>query len=84
VLVRQWAEGEAWIALVGTRQQARGQGLARACLTASLRACAEQGYRTAALGVDSNNGQGAGALYSSLGFGVIRTFASYGKVIPPL
>jgi mycothiol synthase len=84
VLIRQWVEGEAWIALVGTRQQARGQGLAKACLIASLRACAEQGYRTAALGVDSNNGQGAGALYSSLGFGVIRTFASYGKVIQPL
>lgn len=83
VLVRQWVEGEAWIALVGTRQQARGRGLARACLTASLRACAEHGYRTAALGVDSNNGQGAGALYSSLGFQVIRTFASYGKVIQP-
>ena len=84
VLVRQWVEGEAWVTLVGTRQQARGQGLARACLTASLRACAGQGYRTAALGVDSANGQGAGALYSSLGFRVIRTFASYGKVIQPL
>jgi mycothiol synthase len=84
VLIRQWVEGEAWICLVGTRQQARGRGLARACLTASLRACAELGYRTAALGVDSDNGQGAGALYSSLGFGVIRTFASYGKVIQPL
>jgi mycothiol synthase len=84
VLVRQWADGEAWIDLVGTRQQARGRGLARACLAASLRACAAQGYRTAALGVDSNNGQGAGALYASAGFGVIRTFASYGKAIPPL
>jgi mycothiol synthase len=84
VLVRQWVEAEAWITLVGTRQQARGQGLARACLTASLRACAERGYRTAALGVDSDNGQGAGALYSSLGFRVIRAFASYGKVIQPL
>ena len=40
VLVRQWVETEAWITLVGTRQQARGRGLARACLTASLRACA--------------------------------------------
>jgi mycothiol synthase len=82
VLVRQWAEGEAWIDLVGTRQQARGRGVARACLTASLRACAEQGYRTAGLGVDSNNGQGAGALYSSVGFRVVRTFASYGRFIP--
>jgi mycothiol synthase len=83
VLVRQWAEGEAWIDLVGTRQQARGRGVARACLTATLRACAEQGYRTAALGVDSNNGQGAGALYSSVGFEVVRTFASYGRLIRP-
>ena len=82
VMVRQWAEGEAWIDLVGTRQQARGRGAGPGLPDAP--ACApapEQGYRTAALGVDSNNGQGAGALYSSLGFEVVRTFASYGRVI---
>lgn len=84
VIVRQWVPGEAWIDLVGTRQRARGQGLARACLAASLHAAAEQGYRTAALGVDSQNGQGAGALYSSLGFRLVRVQATFGKVVPAL
>ncbi|MGI8667537.1 MAG: GNAT family N-acetyltransferase [Jatrophihabitans sp.] len=81
-MARQWVPGEAWVDLVGTRQRARGRGLARACLSATLRAAAEHGYRTAGLGVDSQNGQGAGALYSSLGFEVVRVLASYGRVVP--
>ncbi|MDQ2838768.1 MAG: GNAT family N-acetyltransferase [Actinomycetota bacterium] len=84
VMIRQWVDGEAWIDVVGTRQRARGKGLARACLSASLRAAAEQGFRTAALGVDSENAQGAGALYSSLGFQVARVVASYSREVPPL
>jgi ribosomal protein S18 acetylase RimI-like enzyme len=80
VLVAQWVEGEAWVQLVGTRQQARGQGLARACLTASVRAMAEQGYTTACLGVDSENASGAGALYTSLGFELDKVIAQYGRV----
>jgi ribosomal protein S18 acetylase RimI-like enzyme len=80
VLARQWVDGELWVDLVGSRQSARGQGLARACLSASLRAAAEQGYRSAALSVDSENGQGAGRLYSSLGFEVVRVVAMYAKV----
>jgi GNAT superfamily N-acetyltransferase len=82
VLVCQWVAGEAWVHLVGTRQQARGAGLARACLTASVRAMAEQGFAVAGLGVDSENSSGAGALYTSLGFGLQRVLAHYGRVEP--
>jgi ribosomal protein S18 acetylase RimI-like enzyme len=82
VLVNQWVPGEAWVGLVGTRQRARGRGLARACLTASVRAMAEQGYAKAGLGVDSQNGSGAGALYVSLGFQLDRVIAHYGRVEP--
>jgi ribosomal protein S18 acetylase RimI-like enzyme len=82
VLVNQWVPGEAWVGLVGTRQQARGAGLARACLAASLRAMAEQGYAKACLGVDSQNASGAGALYASLGFGLDRVIAHYGRLAP--
>jgi mycothiol synthase len=81
---RQWVDGEIWVDLVGTRKHARGRGLARACLSALLRAAAEQGYRVAGLGVDTQNGQNAGALYSSLGFEVVRVLASYSKAVPPL
>jgi ribosomal protein S18 acetylase RimI-like enzyme len=82
VLVSQWVPGEAWVGLVGTRQRARGRGLARACLTASVRAMAEQGYDKACLGVDSQNGSGAGALYASLGFELDRVIAHYGRLEP--
>ena len=83
-LVCEWAPGEAWVDLVGTRQEARGRGLARACLSASLRSMAGQGYTMAGLSVDSENAQGAGALYSSAGFELQRVVASYGKVVPAL
>lgn len=82
VLVSQWVVGEAWVHLVGTRQQARGAGLARACLAASVRAMAEQGYSTALLSVDSENPSGAGALYASLGFTLQRVIAHYARVEP--
>ncbi len=82
VLICQWVAGEAWVHLVGTRQQARGAGLARACLAASVRAMAEQGFASACLGVDSQNPSGAGALYASLGFSVQRVIAHYGRVDP--
>lgn len=84
VLVCQWVPGQAWIDLVGTRQQARGAGLATACLAASLRALAEQGYAKAGLSVDSQNSSGAGALYASLGFELDRVIAHYGRPVPPL
>jgi GNAT superfamily N-acetyltransferase len=82
VLVNQWVPGEAWVNLVGTRQRARGAGLARACLAASLRAMAEQGYAKACLGVDSQNASGAGALYASLGFQLDKVIARYGRLEP--
>ena len=82
VLVCQWVAGEAWVHLVGTRQQARGAGLARACLAAAVRAMAEQGFAVAGLGVDSENSSGAGALYASLGFELQRVIAHYGRVEP--
>ena len=82
VLVTQWVPGEAWVHLVGTRQRARGAGLARACLAASLRAMAEQGYAKACLGVDSQNSSGAGALYASFGFQLDKVIARYGRLEP--
>ena len=78
VLTYQWVEGELYVGQVGTRQRARGQGLARACLTESLRAAAGSGrYRLVDLAVDSANPTGAGALYESVGFAATRTVANY-------
>ncbi|WP_152186551.1 GNAT family N-acetyltransferase [Segeticoccus rhizosphaerae] len=83
VLCYQWMDGELYVGQVGTRQDSRGRGLARATLAACLRAAAEHGYRSADLGVDSVNPTGATALYESMGFEVTRTFATYTRVLDP-
>ncbi|HTZ44867.1 MAG TPA: GNAT family N-acetyltransferase [Jatrophihabitans sp.] len=80
VIARQWVEGELYVELVGTRPRARGRGLARACLAASLAAAGAAGLTKAALTVDGENGTGAGRLYASMGFEPVRVVASYRKL----
>jgi mycothiol synthase len=84
VLAFSYVPGELYIGLVGTRPRARGRGLARACLAASLRAAAADGLAKADLSVDSENGSGAGRLYESMGFHRLRVRAVYRKLVPPL
>ena len=82
VLSSSWMAEELYIGLVGTRLRARGRGLARACLAATLRAGAAAGMTKAVLSVDSENGSGAGRLYESMGFHRIRVTAAYRKLLP--
>lgn len=78
----QWVDRELYVTLVGTRQAARGQGLARAVLGATMAAAIEAGgFETIELDVDSANPQGAGALYASLGFAPVRTTATFVKPV---
>jgi ribosomal protein S18 acetylase RimI-like enzyme len=78
VLTYQWVDRELYVGQVGTRRSARGQGLARACLSECLRAAAADGeYDQVDLTVDSANPTGAGALYESVGFTAVRTAATY-------
>lgn len=84
VLSSAFMAEELYIGLVGTRPRARGQGLARACLAAALRAGAASGLTEAVLSVDSQNGSGAGRLYESMGFSRVRVSAVYRKLVPPL
>lgn len=80
VLAGQWVDRELYISLVGTRQAARGQGLARAVLSAAVADAAASGrYDLVDLGVDSANPTGADALYASIGFTPVRTQATYAK-----
>lgn len=58
----------AYVALVGTVQQARGRGLASALLALQLQAARQAGYRYAELSVDSDSPTGAGRIYERSGF----------------
>ncbi|MBO3101310.1 GNAT family N-acetyltransferase [Cellulomonas fengjieae] len=81
VLTAQWVPRELYVSLVGTRQSARGGGLARACLAGTVAAAAASGdYDVVELEVDSVNPTGAGEMYASLGFVETRTTATYAKV----
>jgi len=84
VMAFSYVPGELYIGLVGTRPRARGRGLARACMAATLRAAAAHGLHKVALSVDSENDTGAGRLYESMGFTRVRTSAAYRKLVPPL
>lgn len=80
VLCGEWVARELYITLVGTVQAARGQGLARQVLLATVADAAASGkYDVVELGVDSANPTGAGNLYASVGFTPIRTQATFTK-----
>ncbi|WP_159621596.1 GNAT family N-acetyltransferase [Ruania rhizosphaerae] len=80
-MTQQWVDRELYIGLVGTREAARGQGLARAVLNATLAAAVESGeFDVVELDVDSANPQGAGALYASVGFEPARTTAVFARM----
>lgn len=63
----QYEPGELWIGQIGVRPAARGRGLARAMLRQAL-AQAARDCHVARLDVDSENADGAGRLYESMGF----------------
>lgn len=78
VLSYQWVDGELHIGQVGTRPRARGRGLARACLEATVRAAEDSGrYHRLDLSVDSINPTGAIGLYQAVGFHPVRTMAAF-------
>lgn len=79
----QWTERELYVTLVGTLPRARGQGLARAVLSAVITTAARSNaFDVIELDVDTQHPQRAGALYSSLGFHPVRTTAVFTRVEP--
>lgn len=57
-----------WVETLGVRRPWRGRGLAKALLSASLRALQAAGMTEVALGVDAANPTGALQLYENMGF----------------
>ncbi|MFC6713742.1 GNAT family N-acetyltransferase [Branchiibius cervicis] len=82
VISESWVAGELYIGSVGTRRAARGRGLARLALLATLVAAKQAHYAVADLHVDSENPTGALGLYEGLGFRARRVFAAYAKDLP--
>ena len=74
---------EVWAGQVGTRREYRGQGLARATLTAVLRAGASAGFERSSLGVDADSPTGAFRLYESLGYRRVSTTIRYRLTLSP-
>lgn len=84
VLAGQWVERELYVNLVGTVPEARGRGLAAACLARTLALAAASGnFDRADLDVDSESPTGATRLYERLGFTVKKTFAAMQRDAPP-
>ncbi|GEO96281.1 GNAT family N-acetyltransferase [Kocuria turfanensis] len=82
--VSQWREGALYVDRVGTRQEARGRGLARAVLLGTVAAAAADGaWTTMELTVDAANPTRADALYRSVGFVPVRTQAAFTHTVPP-
>jgi ribosomal protein S18 acetylase RimI-like enzyme len=64
---------------ISVRRPWRRRGVARALLTRSLKMFHDMGMHEAALGVDSQNLNGANLLYESVGFRLVQRFAIYRK-----
>jgi ribosomal protein S18 acetylase RimI-like enzyme len=77
LLSYEFQPGELWFGQIGVRPRARGQGLGRAVLRRALAAAAAAGYAEAKLDVDTDNADGAGRLYESVGFMQQRTTVAY-------
>jgi mycothiol synthase len=77
LLSYEFQPGELWFGQLGVRPSARGQGLGRAMLRRALAAAADAGYTDVKLDVDTDNADGAGRLYESVGFVPLRVTVAY-------
>ncbi len=68
-----------WTEEITTRRQWRRQGIARALIVRSMKMHKANGMTEVALGVDTNNPNGALKLYQSLGYEKVRTWITYRK-----
>jgi mycothiol synthase len=70
---------DGWIGSLGTRRGFRRRGLGRAMLLAGMQRLKASGMETAKLGVDTQNPNGAGKLYESVGFRKLHSNICYVK-----
>jgi ribosomal protein S18 acetylase RimI-like enzyme len=68
-----------WTESICVRRPWRKQGLAKALIARSMRLLQEQGMTEVALGVDTQNPNGALHLYESMGYRVTKELITYEK-----
>ena len=70
-----------WTEAISTSRRWRRRGVAKALIVESIRELAARGMTEVALGVHTENPNGAYALYQSLGYEVVRTWTTYRKLL---
>jgi ribosomal protein S18 acetylase RimI-like enzyme len=70
-----------WTEEISTRRPWRRRGIARALIARSMRMHRANGMTEVALGVDTNNPNGALKLYQDLGYAKVRTWITYRKAL---
>ena len=68
-----------WTEAISTSRRWRRKGVAKALIVESIRELASRGMTEVALGVHTENPNGAYQLYESLGYEVVRTWTTYRK-----
>lgn len=68
-----------WTEQISTARRWRRRGVAKALIVESIRELAARGMTEVALGVHTENPNGAYALYESLGYEVVATWTTYRK-----
>jgi ribosomal protein S18 acetylase RimI-like enzyme len=78
---REYNRNRGWTENICVRQPWRKRGLARALIARSLQAIKERGMTEAALGVDTQNLNGALHLYESMGYRPVKRETIYRKPV---
>jgi GNAT superfamily N-acetyltransferase len=68
-----------WTEAISTSRRWRRRGVAKALIVESIRELADRGMTEVALGVHTENPNGAYDLYAGLGYEVVRTWTTYRK-----
>jgi mycothiol synthase len=75
----EYGRNRGWTEAISTSRRWRRRGVAKALIVESIRELAARGMTEVALGVHTENPNGAYALYQSLGYEVVQTWTTYRK-----
>ena len=76
---RTYGRQRGWTEAISTARRWRRRGVAKALIVESIRELAARGMTEVALGVHTENPNGAYQLYESLGYEVVQTWTTYRK-----